>query len=146
MIEARTSLKGVRVLDGFCGSGALGLEALSRGAEFCVFSDIAPALCRENIAHLDAGAQAQILKTDIRKLTGQQAFELILLDPPYGQGLAEEALAHLHENGLIAPDAFIIIEEAKRSNIIAPDFVTLENEKTYGDTQVLLWRYTKMPE
>src|SRR6185503_13969164 len=90
---------GARVLDLFAGTGALGLEALSRGAQFALFVDDgaeARALMRENVAALGLGGVTKIFRRDATRLGAAhplEPFTLVFLDPPYGQGLAEQALA-----------------------------------------------------
>src|SRR5205085_4473388 len=111
-------VSGARVLDLFAGTGALGLEALSRGAEFALFIDNAAearALLRENIAALGLGGVSRIFRRDATSLGEAHAFgpfSLIFLDPPYGQGLAEQALASALTGGWIAPNALVVVEEA----------------------------------
>src|SRR5579872_7217688 len=97
---------GRRVLDAFAGSGALGLEALSRGAESAVFMDrdrAALALCRRNAGTLQSSDRAQFLLSDATKPPhSDHRCDLILLDPPYGKGLGEKALSALTEAGWCA--------------------------------------------
>src|SRR3974377_847649 len=109
---------GARVLDLFAGTGALGIEALSRGAEFALFIDAgveARALLRENVTALGLGGVSRIFRRDATRLGTMQAvapFSLVFLDPPYGQGLAEKALACACEGGWLAPGALLVVEEA----------------------------------
>ena len=113
-------LAGARVLDLFAGTGALGIEALSRGASFALFVDDgaeARALLRENIAALGLGGTTRIFRRDATKLGPAhpiEPFSLVFLDPPYGQGLAERALASALAGGWLAPGALIVVEEAVR--------------------------------
>src|SRR5206468_838844 len=98
-------ISGARVLDLFAGTGALGLEALSRGAAFALFVDNgaeARALLRENVAALGLGGATRIFRRDATKLGAAhplEPFSLTFLDPPYGQGLAEKALAAARAGG-----------------------------------------------
>src|SRR5205085_9932590 len=106
---------GARVLDLFAGTGALGLEALSRGAVFALFIDDAAearALVRENIEALGLGGVARIFRRDAIKLGTAHPlppFSLALLDPPYGQGLAEQSLAAARAGGWLIPGALAVV-------------------------------------
>ena len=109
---------GARVLDLFAGTGALGLEAVSRGAAFALFVDDgaeARALMRQNIEALGLAAVTRIFRRDATKLGPAypvEPFGLVFLDPPYGKGLAEKALASAREGGWLTDDALIVVEEA----------------------------------
>src|SRR5499433_1958140 len=111
-------ITGARVLDLFAGTGALGIEALSRGAAFALFVDDgaqARALLRENVAALGLGGTTRIFRRDATKLGPAhpiEPFSLAFLDPPYGQHLAERALTSARAGGWLAPDALIVVEEA----------------------------------
>src|SRR6202012_512571 len=102
-----------RVLDLFAGTGALGLEAVSRGAGFALFVDDgveARALLRGNVEALGVGGHTRVFRRDATKLGPAhplEPFSLAFLDPPYGQGLAELALASARDGGWLAPDAFV---------------------------------------
>src|SRR5438477_1879025 len=111
-------VSGARVLDLFAGTGALGLEAISRGAAFVLFVDDgaeARALLRENVATLGLGGTTRIFRRDATKLGEAHPvapFNLVFLDPPYGKGHAEKALASAREGGWLALDTLIVVEEA----------------------------------
>src|SRR5947199_727855 len=100
---------GARVLDLFAGTGALGIEALSRGAAFALFVDDAAearALLRENIATLGLGGVTRIFRRDATRLGPAhpvEPFSLVFLDPPYGKGLSEKAIVSAHAGGWLAP-------------------------------------------
>jgi 16S rRNA (guanine966-N2)-methyltransferase len=139
-------VSGARVLDLFAGTGALGLEALSRGATFALFVDDsaeARALLRENIAALGLGGMTRIFRRDAAKLGPAhplEPFTLAFLDPPYGQGLAERALSASRAGGWLAPDARIVVEEASKAAFAAPaGFVELERRR-YDDTELIFLR------
>ena len=123
-------ITGARVLDLFAGTGALGIEALSRGAEFALFVDDsadARALLRENVATLGLGGVSRIFRRDATKLGPAHPvapFSLVFLDPPYGQGRAAEALASARSGGWLAPAALIVVEEATRPSFAAPEGFT----------------------
>jgi 16S rRNA (guanine966-N2)-methyltransferase len=135
---------GARVLDLFAGTGALGIEALSRGAAFTLFVDDsaeARALLRENVAALGLGGSSRIFRRDATKLGPVhpiEPFSLVFLDPPYGRGLAEQALASAQAGGWLTPDALIIVEEAVKSNFAAPDGFIDHERRRYDDTEIVL--------
>jgi 16S rRNA (guanine966-N2)-methyltransferase len=138
---------GARVLDLFAGTGALGLEALSRGAAFALFIDDAAearALLRENVAALGLGGVTRIFRRDACKLGTAhpvEPFSLAFLDPPYGRGLAEAALSSAHAGGWLTPDALIVVEEAASAGFAAPDgFGELERRR-YDDTALIVLRH-----
>ena len=109
---------GARVLDLFAGTGALGLEALSRGAAFALFVDDgveARALLRQNVEALGVAGVTRIFRRDATKLGPAhpvEPFGLAFADPPYGKGLAEKALASARDGGWLAKDALIVVEES----------------------------------
>jgi 16S rRNA (guanine966-N2)-methyltransferase len=132
-----------RVLDLFAGTGALGLEALSRGAEHVTFVDDgvkALALIRQNIALCGAEGETRIVKRDARRLPPNDGLpcDLVFLDPPYGKGLGEIALAQALAQGWIAPEALIVWEDS--AAIVPPDGVELLDSRRYGDTVISLLR------
>jgi 16S rRNA (guanine966-N2)-methyltransferase len=139
-------ISGARVLDLFAGTGALGIEALSRGAEFALFVDdsaAARALLRDNVTSLGLGGTARIFRRDATKLGPAHPvapFSLAFLDPPYGQGLAEKVLASARAGGWFLPDALIVVEEATKSAFAAPEgFAELERRR-YDDTEFIFLR------
>jgi len=141
-------VSGARVLDLFAGTGALGLEALSRGAAFALFVDDgteARALQRANVEALGLGGVTRIFRRDATKLGPAhpvEPFGLAFLDPPYGKGLAEQALAAAREGGWLKPDALIVVEEAKDAAFTAPTgFAELER-RAYDDTELMFLRLT----
>src|SRR5215204_4330955 len=120
-------VSGARVLDLFAGTGAMGLEALSRGAAFVLFVDDGAesrALLRGNADALGAGGASKIYRRDATRL-GPAAplapFSLAFLDPPYGKGLAERALVSAREGGWLTPAALAVVEEAAGAGFTAPD-------------------------
>jgi 16S rRNA (guanine966-N2)-methyltransferase len=142
------ALEGARVLDLFAGTGALGLEALSRGARFALFVDesaAARAAVRRNAETLDVTGQIKIWRRDATKLgpcAPLAPFNLAFIDPPYGRGLGEAALAQLIAGGWLAPDAVVVLEEAEKAAVAVPDSLDLLDSRAYGDTQVLFLRPT----
>ena len=141
-------LEGARVLDLFAGTGALGLEALSRGAAGATFVEngrAALAILRENIAHLRLGETARILARDATAPgpnPGAPA-DLVFLDPPYARGLGERALAAASAGGWLAPGALIVWEEG--AAITPPAGLTLLDSRRYGDTMISILRASAAP-
>ena len=140
-------LEGARALDLFAGSGALGVEALSRGAAFALFVDNgteARALLRANVEALALGGVTRIWRADATKLGRAPAgppFDLAFLDPPYGQGLATPALAALVAGGWLGPSALVVVEESARAEIAAPAGLTLIDARIYADTKLAFLEY-----
>jgi 16S rRNA (guanine966-N2)-methyltransferase len=139
------SVEGARVVDLFAGSGALGFEALSRGADFALFVDNgseARALLRGNVEALALGGVTRVWRADATRLGKAPAgppFTLAFLDPPYDKGLAGPALAALVVGGWLAPGALIVVEEAAKAEIAAPPELERIDARTYGDTQIALF-------
>ena len=137
---------GARVLDLFAGTGALGIEAASRGAAFVLFVDNgaeARALIRENVAALGLGGISRIFRRDATKLgpvRPLEPFTLAFLDPPYGQNLAAQALASARDGGWFAPDALIVVEAAAKSRFAAPEGFTELERRAYDDTEIVFLR------
>jgi 16S rRNA (guanine966-N2)-methyltransferase len=137
---------GARVLDLFAGTGALGIEAASRGAAFVLFVDEgaeARALLRENATALGLGGVSRIFRRDATKLGPAHPvapFSLIFLDPPYGQGLAAPALASARAGGWLAPQALVVVEETARPTFAAPDGFTELERRRYDDTEFIFLR------
>lgn len=135
-------LDGVRVLDLFAGTGALGLEALSRGAAGIVFVDTgaeARGLIRDHIEAFGAGGVAKLLRrdaTDLGPAGTLGPFDLVFLDPPYGQGLGERALASLAAGNWLAPGATIVLEEGADIELDLPEAFELEDRREYGAAAV----------
>ena len=129
--------EGDRVLDLFCGTGALGLEALSRGAAHCTFVDIgrkALGLTRKNIALTQREGQATVLNADATKDLPGGPFDLVFLDPPYGRNLATPVLEQIA--GKIAPQGIIVVEEGKQVDY--PPTLGPIAQKRFGDTHIQL--------
>ena len=130
-----------RVLDLFAGTGALGIEAISRGAVFTLFVDNgaeARALLRNNVEALALGGVTKVYRrdaTDLGPAHPMEPFSLVFLDPPYGQGLAEKALASLRNGGWLKPNALLVVEEAKSAAFAAPDGYEELERRVYDDTE-----------
>jgi 16S rRNA (guanine966-N2)-methyltransferase len=144
-------VSGARVLDLFAGTGALGLEALSRGAAFALFVDDgaeARALLRENVAALGLGGVSRIFRRNAAKLGAAHPlapFSLAFLDPPYARSLAEQALASARAGGWLIPGALAVVEEAASAAFAAPEgFEELERRR-YDDTALIVLRHNPRP-
>lgn len=140
------SIEGMRVLDLFAGTGALGFEALSRGAAWAVFIDDGPAargLIRQNIETLRVIGQTKLWRRDATRLGPCRgaAFDLIFADPPYGQNLGVKALVSALEGGWISPGAVVALEESAETVIDLPPGLAVVDDRTYGDTRVILGRH-----
>jgi 16S rRNA (guanine966-N2)-methyltransferase len=135
-----------RVLDLFAGTGALGIEALSRGAAFALFVDDgaeARALLRENVAALGLGGVSRIFRRDATRLGTVhplEPFSIAFLDPPYGLGLAEKSLASARSGGWLASDALIVVEEAAKAQFAAPDGFSELERRGYDDSELVFLR------
>ena len=144
MLTHHDVIHGVRVLDLFAGTGALGLEALSRGAAEVCFVENGRAgqkLLRENIEKLRAEGETTLMRNDATRLGPwpNARFDLVFLDPPYGKGMGQTALAAARAGGYLAPDALIVWEENAPMN--APEGFERIDKRKYGDTHVTLLRH-----
>ncbi len=145
MLAHHDVIVGARVLDLFAGTGALGLEALSRGArEVCFVENgrVAQKLVTENIAKLRIEADTTLMRNDATQLGAWTAapFDLIFLDPPYGKGMGQQTLTVARKGGWLTPDAMIVWEENAPMN--APTGFQRIDKRKYGDTHVTLLRNT----
>jgi 16S rRNA (guanine966-N2)-methyltransferase len=136
---------GATILDAFAGTGAIGLEALSRGAAEAIFienSRDALAALKRNIAALGETARARIVTADATAPPrAKSPCTLAFLDPPYGSGSGAKALAALAAAGWLAPDALAIVEVAKNERFAAPAGFTLIDERCYGAARLLFLRF-----
>jgi 16S rRNA (guanine966-N2)-methyltransferase len=141
-------IEGARVLDLFAGTGALGIEAVSRGAAFTLFVDNgaeARALLRNNVEALGLGGVTKVYRRDATNLGPAhpvEPFALVFLDPPYGRGLAEKALASLRSGGWLVPGALLVVEESKAANVAAPEGFEELERRAYDDTEFVFLRAT----
>jgi len=135
-------LPGARVLDGFAGTGALGLEALSRGADHATFIEkdrVAQRALEANIAGCGAADQATVLRADCRTPPrATAACSLIFLDPPYGEGQAAPALTALADAGWLAEDALCSVELGAKDDFTAPARFTSLDERRYGAARIVI--------
>lgn len=143
MLTHRGVIEGAHVLDVFAGTGALGFEALSRGAAQAVFVEngrVGQKLIAQNIAKLRAEDRTQVMRSDATRLGAWAAapFDLVFLDPPYGKAMGQDALARLRDGGWLAQDALIVWEES--AAMTPPDGFQLEDRRKFGDTHVTFLR------
>jgi 16S rRNA (guanine966-N2)-methyltransferase len=135
-------VEGARVLDLFAGTGALGIEALSRGASFCMFIEESPegrGLIRDNVEALGLTGRTKIFRRDATGLGPAgtvQPFGLVFADPPYGKGLAEKALQSARSGGWLQPGAVCVIEESAAAPFAPGEGFALVDQRSYGDTIV----------
>lgn len=140
-LTSRDVIDGARVLDLFAGTGALGLEALSRGATSVTFVEngrVGQRLIAENIAKLRCADQTHVMRMDATKLgpCPETPFDLVFLDPPYGKSMGQRALQAAKEGGWLATNATLIWEES--APMLAPEGFALLDQRKYGDTHVTL--------
>ncbi len=141
------SLDGTRVLDLFSGTGALGFEALSRGARYCLFVEESAegrGLLRENVEALSLQGKTRIFRrdaTDLGPAGPIDPFGLVFADPPYGKGLGERALECATDNSWLADGALVVLEEAATANVILPPPFELLENRPYGESviRILQW-------
>lgn len=142
------TLDGARVADLFAGTGAMGLEAISRGARFCLFVEEAAqsrALIRENVEAFGLTGATKIWRRDATDLGPMGPgsggpFDLVFLDPPYRKNLVAPALASLRGGGWLAKDAILVCECAEDDDIPYTDGFTVLDDRTYGETRVKVMR------
>ena len=140
------SLVGARVVDLFAGTGALGIEAISRGASFCVFVEDnadARAIIRRNVEEFGLTGQTRIFRrdaTDLGPAGARDAANLMFLDPPYGKRLANKALESAVTGGWLSPGALCVCEERAGEPIEPPKVLRVQDRRTYGDTQIVFLR------
>lgn len=146
ILAARTDFDGARVIDLFAGTGALGIEALSRGASFALFVDDSTegrALVRTNVDALGLQGVTKIFRrdaTDLGRPGTMQPFDLAFADPPYGKGLGEKAAACLREGGWLKPDAMLVLEDGTAS---APEMLAgyeTIDRRSFAETTVGFFR------
>ena len=140
------SVTDARVLDLFAGTGALGIEAVSRGAAFTLFVDNgaeARALLRQNVEALGLGGVTKVYRRDATNpgpAYPVEPFSLAFLDPPYGKGLGEKALASLRDGGWLTTQALVVVEDSKAAAFKAPDGFEEIERRAYDDTEFVILR------
>jgi 16S rRNA (guanine966-N2)-methyltransferase len=144
-------IDGARVLDLFAGTGALGIEAVSRGAAFALFVDNgaeARALLRNNVEALGLGGVTKVFRRDATNLGPAhpvEPFSLVFLDPPYCKGLAEQALASLCDGAWLMAGALLVVEEAKAAGFAAPEGFEELERRAYDDTEFVFLKVRLPP-
>jgi 16S rRNA (guanine966-N2)-methyltransferase len=145
--ESGFQLPGARIVDVFAGTGALGLEALSRGATHCTFIDRNPesiALLKRTVAKLGAEDRATVMNADGAHLPrAATACDLVFLDPPYGEGLVTPALHGLDRQGWLNPGALAVVETDAADAEPAAENFTLLDRRTYGRIAVTFLTYAE---
>ena len=145
ILSNHINLNDIRVLDAFAGSGAMGLEALSRGASQVVFCENQPkvtAILKQNIFAILKTSHHQVkLHLDLFKLRTDKPFDLVFLDPPYDQGLEIKAIDYLCHHQLFANNAVIVIEQRKGASVFEHARFTAKPARIYGSCQVTLLQY-----
>ncbi|MDO4869784.1 MAG: 16S rRNA (guanine(966)-N(2))-methyltransferase RsmD [Bacillota bacterium] len=145
---------GSRVLDLFAGTGSLGIEALSRGAEYCVFGDSSRTgvgLIKSNLQHCNVEEETKVIAGDFRKTLMnlasriedglEEKFDIILLDPPYNKGMLPEAIRMISEGDILAEDGVIVAEHRKEEEL--PEEIgrfNKEKERRYGIVKLSIYR------
>jgi 16S rRNA (guanine966-N2)-methyltransferase len=141
------ALEGARVMDLFAGTGALGLEALSRGAKFCQFVEEdaeARGIIRNNADGCGAIGQCKIWRrdaTDLGLCAPQSPFDLVFIDPPYNKGLGEKAIASLLAGQWLSLGAIVVLEESAKAAVRDELGLKLLDSRSYGDTLVRIYQH-----
>ncbi len=137
----RDTMASARVLDGFAGTGAFGLEALSRDAAHATFIEYdraALAALHANIAACRAQGRSTVLAVDVLAVPPGEAADLVFLDPPYRSDLLSRAIAHLRAAGFVAPGTLLIAETARDGP--PPTSAPLLAERAHGAARISIWR------
>ncbi len=140
-------LDGTRILDLFAGTGAVGIEALSRGCKSALFVENSVegrGLLWENIEAFGLHGRARILRrdaTDLGPSSNIEPFDLVFADPPYGKGLGEKALVAAHLGGWLAPGALAILEERGDVQVSVDPVFSFIEQRTFGDTKMYFFSY-----
>ncbi len=144
-------LEGARVVDLFAGTGAMGLEALSRGARYCLFVDDAAdsrALIRQNVEAFGLTGATKIWRRDaatLGPLDTLAPFDLAFLDPPYRRGLLAPALAGLHSGGWLLAPALVVAEMSEEEDLPPTEGYEMLDDRVYGDTRVVMFKSGPSP-
>lgn len=142
--QENNPVSGARVLDLFAGTGALGIEAISRGAKFCLFVENdtgSRGLIRQNIDTLAIGGVTRLYRRDATRLgpSGPAGrFSLVFADPPYGKGLSEKALICARDNDWLTPGALIIVEERSNIDFDPPTGFQKIDHRQQGESAIII--------
>ena len=137
-------LDGARVADLFAGTGALGFEALSRGAERVTFVEQAPAarrLIAQTVDRIGAGEAVTLLPGDAARLPRHEAMDLVFLDPPYGQDLVTPALAGLVHQGWLQPGSLVVAELERGAVLAVPDALVEMDRRAQKGSELVFWQF-----
>lgn len=147
MLDSRGAVAGARVLDLFAGTGALGIEAVSRGAAALVAVERSTAVARvlrANVERCGFAGRVEVVVEPVERALGRLAggapFDLVLLDPPWRTGAADEALRGLVGSGLLADRALVVVETAHGEAVRAPAGLGVEISRRMGDGQLTVFR------
>ena len=126
------------VLDLFAGSGAMGIEALSRGAKYCTFVDTNPEFVKQNISKLRFEEISQIIRSDYLDYLGKcdRQFDLVFLDPPYGKQMIDSAMKQMVEKNLLKNGAIVVWECDEKESVTVPESIEIIKERTFGRIQI----------
>ncbi|MEM0899808.1 MAG: 16S rRNA (guanine(966)-N(2))-methyltransferase RsmD [Pseudomonadota bacterium] len=139
---------GARVIDLFAGTGALGCEAISRGASFCLFVEPAGharALIRKSIETLQLQGVTQLFRRDATRMGPigtMKPFDVAFADPPYGKGLGDRTLVSLAEGGWLSDSSIVVLEEHAASDVALPDHYVLREQRSLGETKLRFLEYS----
>jgi len=146
ILESRIDFSGIRVLDLFAGTGALGLEAISRGAGHCCFVENARQACaliKRNVMAFELEGSTQIIRADctnLAPLTEFENFDLAFADPPYGKNLGHQASSSLVKFKLLKSGGLLVLEESKDHAPVFLERFELEDQRSYGTTSICFFR------
>ena len=140
------SVKGAKVLDVFCGSGALGIEALSRGAVFCSFVDSNAGsleIADKNIKKTHLEACSKLIKSDFRQFfsTNSQKYDIIFADPPYASGFLKDFICDVERNGALSDDGILIFEASADAKSFEGEQLFPARTALYGKTKVIFYKH-----
>jgi 16S rRNA (guanine966-N2)-methyltransferase len=146
VLAARLDFDGIRVLDLFAGTGALGIEAISRGAAHCTFveqSGRTASVVRDNLQALDITAQGSVVVSDAIAFlqTSALPFDLVFADPPYAATIVDRLIHDLFALGVVAPGGLFVFEHSAFTHGHSTDRAEFLLEKTFGDTAISLYRH-----
>ena len=134
--------RGLKILDLFCGSGALGLESLSRGADYAAFVDLYPNVAKSNAMAMKAMDRCDFMSADCTNLpTPRDQFDLVFLDPPYRAGLITPAIQQLLDKKWLAKPALLVIETGNDEILLLPDDLELLEHRQYGAAKIWFYRH-----
>jgi 16S rRNA (guanine966-N2)-methyltransferase len=146
-LDRGPNIRDMRVLDGFAGTGAYGLEALSRGAVHAVFMDRDLSTCRKNLFSLALEKSATLIVTDcLKPPRASRACDLLFLDPPYRDGVAAQAIAALAGASWIADGALIVVELGLHAPFRPPARCEALDERRYGAARMVVLRFGGEPQ